>query len=682
MTTFAGLSNTAIFTQTQKLYHTTMVKQFLVTACLSCLVALAGNAQPYHDDPVLFTVNNTPVRAAEFLQIYSKTNQQKADYTDASLREYLDLYVKFKLKVQKARDMRLDTAAAFRSELEGYRRQLAASYLVDKEVTEKLIREAYEHSKQDVDISHIFITCERNAKAEDTLRAFARATTLLQMVQKGEPFEKIARDSSEDKSAKDNGGRIGFVTAMLPDGYYALEKAIYSAKNTGLLPKLVRTNAGYHLVYVHAFRPARGEVEVAQILIRKGDSEEANAKKRLTADSALIAARRLSWEEACTMYSDDKVSAAKGGYIGFFGINRYQRAFEDAAFALDKDGDISQIVETTIGWHIIKRLSKRTLLPFEDMRRALTERVKRDSRSEMAKRSMIARIQKEGNFKEFPENLKPWIGQQTDSVFHTFKWKPNPENPQTPLVRYGVDKVFTVANFEEFLVRAGRERMRGLGHPVEETIGKLYQDWNDEVAIQYEESQLDRKYPDFKFLMREYEEGMLLFDAAKIEVWDRANTDSVGLEQYFNQNLTNKYLWDERAVVSLYTLKSDDAELLKKVREYAAKKLPEDVLKKFNKKEEVLVRLEKTYEKGKNKDLTDLWSAGSMTAAKSDAGTKTATFSKVEKIMPPSPKALSDARGYAVADYQDYLEKQWVEKLRKEYPVQINDEIFRTLIRN
>jgi len=658
-----------------------MVKQFLVTVCLSLFLALAGNAQPYHDDPVLFTVNNTPVRAAEFQQIYSKTNQQKADYSEASLREYLDLYVKFKLKVQKARDMRLDTAAAFRSELEGYRRQLAASYLVDKEVTEKLIREAYEHSKQDVDISHIFIACERNAKAEDTLRAYTRANALLQAIQKGEAFEKIARDSSEDKSAKETGGRLGYITAMLPDGYYNLEKAIYSAK-PGLLPKLVRTNAGYHVVYVHAFRPARGEIEVAQILIRKGDSEEIGVRKRSTADSAYLATQRLSWEEACTRYSEDKVSAAKGGYIGFFGINRYQRAFEDAAFALEKDGDISKPVETSIGWHIIKRLSKRTLTPFEDMRRALTERVKRDSRSEMAKRSMIARIQKEGNFKEFPENLKPWVAQQTDSVFHTFKWKPNPDNPQTPLMQYGKDKTFTVANFEEFLVRASRERMRGMGHPVEETVNKLYQDWADEVAIEYEESQLDKKYPDFKYLMREYEEGMLLFDAAKIEVWDRANTDSTGLEQYFNQHLTNKYLWDERAVVSLYTLKSDDPELLDKVWDYAAKKSPEDVLKKFNKKEEVLVRLEKTYEKGKNKDLNELWSAGAMTSAKSDAGTKTATFSKIEQILPPSPKALSDARGYAVADYQDYLEKQWVEKLRKEYPVQVNDEIFRTLIRN
>ncbi|MBK9336638.1 MAG: peptidylprolyl isomerase [Lewinellaceae bacterium] len=660
-----------------------MVKQFLVSTCLLLLFAAAGTAQPdtYHDDPILFTVNNTPVRVSEFQQIYSKTNQQKADYSDASLREYLDLYVKFKLKVQKARDMRLDTALAFRSELDGYRRQLAASYLVDKEVTEKLIREAYEHSKQDVDISHIFIACDRNADAADTLRAYNRALALLQAIQQGGSYEQLARDSSEDKSAKENSGRLGFVTAMLPDGYYNLEKAAYSAK-PGLIPKVVRTFAGYHVVYVHAFRPARGEMEVAQILIRKGENEEETAKKRMLADSAYQSVQRRDWADACTRYSEDKVSAAKAGYIGHFGINRYQRTFEDAAFALEKDGDISKPVETTIGWHIIKRLSKRELAPFEDMRRALTERVKRDSRSEVAKRSMIARIQKEGNFKDYPQNLQVWTAQQTDSIFHTFKWKPNPDNAKTPLAQYGKDKIFTVGDFEEFLVRASRDRMRGLGHPIQETVSKLYQDWSDEVAIQYEESQLDKKYPEFKFLMREYEEGMLLFDAAKLEVWDRANTDSTGLEQYFNQNLKNKYIWEERAVVSLYTLKSDDPELLAKVREFAAKKSPEDVLKKFNKKEEVLVRLEKTYEKGKNKDLNDIWSAGSMTAAKTDAGTKTATFSKVEQILAPSPKGLSDARGYAVADYQDYLEKQWVDKLRAQYSVKVDEEILGTLIRN
>lgn len=639
----------------------------------------AQRAEEYLDDPVLFTVAQTPVRVSEFLQIYTKSNQQKADFSEASLREYLDLYVKFKLKVQKAREMRLDTVAAFRSELEGYRRQLAAAYLVDREVTEKLIREAYEHMKQDVEVSHILILCEKSAPPADTLAAFRRANALLQKALAGADFAQLARDSSEDKSSKENGGYVGFITALLPDGYYWFEKAIYSAK-PGVVPYVVRSFQGYHVIKVHSFRPARGEVEVAHILIRKGDNEEANSLKRQRADSAYAAAQQMSWDEACMRYSEDQVSAAKGGYVGAFGINRYQRSFEEAAFALEKDGAISPPVETSVGWHIIKRLSRRPLPPFEEMRRALSERIKRDSRSEVARRSLIQRIQHEANFREFPQNLQAWASQQVDSIFHTFRWKPDSTAPQTPLMQYG-DRIYTLADFEEFLARSSRDRMRGMGFPVEQTIAILYQNWVDEAAIAYEESQLDKKYPEFRHLMREYEEGMLLFDAAKIEVWDRANTDTLGLQRYFDENLKTKYLWDERAVVSFYTLKSDDSTLLKKVCEFAAKNAPEAVLKKFNKKAEVLVRLEKTYEKGRNKDLDNLWRAGALSEPKRDAATKTASFLKVERLLPPSPKALSEARGYAVADYQDYLEKKWVEQLRAQYPVQINEDVFNALIK-
>ena len=651
----------------------------VVLILLGIGLANAQPAQEYLDDPVLFTVAQTPVRVSEFLQIYTKSNQQKADFSEASLREYLDLYVKFKLKVQKAREMRLDTMPAFRSELDGYRRQLAAAYLVDREVTEKLIREAYEHMKQDVEISHILISCSREALPADTLAAFQRANALLQKALKGADFAQLARDSSEDKSSKENGGYIGFVTALLPDGYYWFEKAIYNAK-PGIVPYVVRSHQGYHVIKVHSFRPARGEVEVAHILIRKGDSEEANYMKRQKADSAYAAAQRMSWDEACMRYSEDQVSAAKGGYVGAFGINRSQRSFEEAAFALEKDGAISPPVETTVGWHIIKRISRRPLPPFEEMRRALSERIKRDSRSEVARRSLIERIQREANFREYPKNLQTWASQQVDSIFHTFRWKPDSTAPQTPLMQYG-DRVYTVADFEEFLARSSRDRMRGLGHPIEQTIATLYQNWVDEAAISFEESQLDKKYPEFRHLMREYEEGMLLFDAAKIEVWDRANTDTAGLQRYFDERLKNKYLWDERAVVSFYTLKSEDSTLLKKVREFAAKNEPEAVLKKFNKKEEILVRLEKTYEKGRNKDLDNIWRAGGMSEPKKDAATKTASFIKVERLLPPSPKALSDARGYAVADYQDYLEKQWVEQLRTQYPVKVNEEVLQALIK-
>lgn len=652
-----------------------LFKNMITAACM--LVAGAAFSQ---NDPVLFTVNGNPVTVSEFKYIYTKTNQDKADFSEKSVRDYLDLYTKFKLKVQKAREMRLDTVPALKSELDGYRRTLANSYLVDKEVTDKLVRETYDRMLQDVDISHIFVTCDRNAKAADTLRAYSRAMNWFKILKGGVAFEKLAADSSEDKSAKDNKGNLGYVTAMLPDGYYAMEKAIYASKPGEI--HVVRSNSGYHVVKVNAFRPARGEVEVAQILIRKGDNEEKNAKQRMRADSAYAALQSgTKWEDVVAKFSEDRVSAGKGGYIGFFGINRYQRAFEDAAFTLEKDGDYSKVVETGIGWHIIQRKSRRPVGSFETVKRGLTERVKRDSRSEVAKQSMIGRIKKENSFKEFPKALDEWASKQTDSIFLTFKWKPDASRPQTTLMRFN-EKSYTLAEFEEYCARSSRDRMRGAGMPLRETIDRIYKNWSDETAMQYEETQLDKKYPEFKSLMREYEEGILLFEALKQNVWDKANTDTVGLQKYFDVHLAHKYKWDERARVSIYTLKTDDPKVLTEVREYAAKNPASKVLDKFNKKEgEVLTVLEKVYEKGKNKELGNLWKVGDLTDAKTDANTKTASFLKIEEVLPIGSKSLSDARGYAVADYQDHLEKQWIEELRKQYPVKTNEDVLKSLIK-
>lgn len=655
-----------------------MIFKNLMTAVCAVLFFQVASAQ---NEPVLFSVKGNPVYVSEFKYIYSKANQEKADFSEKSLREYLDLYSNFKLKVQKARDMRLDTISALISELDGYKRQLSKSYLEDREVTEKLVKDVYDRMQQDVDVSHIFIACDRSRNAPDTIIVYNRVLNLLKMIQKGGDFNKIAADSSEDKSAKENRGNIGFVSAMLPDGYYSFEKAIYAAK-PGTVVGPVRTNTGYHLIKVNGFRPARGEVEVSQILIRKGDTEEKMAKARMRADSAynaLVAGGK--WEEVCTKFTEDKATVAKSGYIGFFGINRYQKLFEDAAFGLEKDGDYSRVVETSIGFHIIKRNSRRTIGKFEDLKRPLTDRIKRDSRSEIARQSMLARIRKDAGYQEFPAVLKAWTAKQLDTVFLTFKWKPDPAKPTEVINRYGKDKSYTVADFEDYCARSSRERMRGLGIPISETIQKLYTNWTDETTVQYEESHLDKKYPEFKSLMREYEEGILLFEALKQNVWDRANSDSVGLENYYRVNLSQKYKWDERARVSIYTLKTDDAKVLNDVWAYAAQNSAADVAKKFNANNEVFTVIEKLYERGKNKDLGSLWKAGDRSETKTDVGTKTSSFLKIEEIVPAQAKTLADARGYAVADYQDFLEKKWIEDLRKEYDVKINEESLKSLIK-
>jgi peptidyl-prolyl cis-trans isomerase SurA len=655
-----------------------MIKH-LFTAAICCFFISFVTAQT--EDPTLFTVQNTPVKLSEFKYIYSKTNQDKADFSQASLDEYLDLYVKFKLKVQKAKEMRLDTIPALRSELEGYRRQLANSYLVDKEVTDKLIRETHEHMTKDVDISHIFVACDKNAKPADTLIAYKKAMEIFTEIKGGADFATVAKAKSEDKSAKENGGSLGFVTAMFPDGFYHFERGVYDGK-PGSFFGPVRTNTGYHVVKINEFRPARGEMEVSQILFRKSDNTIKMMELQTRVDSVYKALQGgAKWEDLCAKYSDDKATAAKGGYVGFFGINRYQKSFEDAAFELKKDGDFSKPVQTGIGFHIIKRNSAKPVGSFDGMKRALTEKVKKDSRSELAKQSMISKIKKEGSFEEFPAVLQGWQSKQLDTVFLTFKWKPNDAKPKDVLMKYGAEKAYTIADFEEFCARASRDRMRGAGTDMKDVIAKLYKNWSDEVAMQFEETQLDKKYPDFKSLMREYEEGILLFDATKQLVWDKANTDSVGLEKYFNENLKDKYKWDERAVASTYSLKTDDLALVAKIRDMATKKPAADVLKKFNKKSEVITVIEKTYEKGKNKDLTELWSNGATSNAKTDPGTKTSSFIKVERIEPASSKTINEARGYAVADYQDFLEKQWIEDLRKAYSVQIDDKVFKAMVK-
>ena len=263
--------------------------------------------------------------------------------------------------------------------------------------------------------------------------------------------------------------------------------------------------------------------------------------------------------------SEDKQTAPKGGYLGSFGINRYQRSFEDAAFGIKSDGAYSAPVQTQAGWHIIKRIANKQIGAFDTEKRRLTDLVKRDARSEVARQNMVANIKKSSGFTENRETLAKWESMLTDT-FLTFRWKPAEMPDKAFLCKYG-NQPATIGDFEDFCNRTSRERMSGAGSvPVKEMADRLYTLFTDDLAMRYEETQLDAKYPDFKSLMREYEEGNLLFFAAKELVWDKANVDSVGLKAYFDQNLKTKYNWEDRKVVSYYGVQSADPKVIEKVQ--------------------------------------------------------------------------------------------------------------------
>ena len=662
-----------------------MSKRFfsiLPVALLFALFFLNQNVQAQVDsDPVLFSVEGNPVQLSEFEYIYSKTNGDKATFSEKSLQEYLDLYIKFKLKVQRAKEMQLDTIPVLQKELEGYRQQLANSYLVDKEVTERLVKEAYDRSQKDIDISHIMVVVRPNASPKDTLAAFEKVKSIKAQLDAGGDFAKLAATNSDDKSAVSNGGNIGFVTALLPNGFYEFESAAYGLKQGEYT--IVKSSAGYHILKVNGSRPARGEIEAAHILIRKNPKNKGVAAK-VTIDSIYQALKAgAEFDVLATKHSQDNLSAGKGGNIGFFGINKYERSFENAAFALSADNEYSAPIETKVGWHIIKRLRKKPMEEFDVAKRKLQPKVQKDGRYEAAKISMLNRIKKDANFQEVGNNYAKYSSLLSDE-FKTHKWKPGSKQAKDVLFSLDGNTNYTVADFEAFAKKNAQDRLRlGRSKQTGEVAQFLYDKYVSESLMQYEERQLEQKYPEFKALMREYEEGILLFEATKILVWDKASQDSVGLEKFFAGNKKNrKFMWEERAEVSFYTLKKEAAKSLKKVRKYAKKKNPEKTLAKYNKAAKVLSHRTEIVEKGKNKVVDSLaWKKGSISPTEINRRDQSSNFLKIEKILPKSAKTLKEARGYVVADYQDHLEREWVKELKSAYKVEINQAAFDSLVK-
>lgn len=646
---------------------------FFISLCL-ILCFQAAFAQNKTKDPVLFTVADKDVHVSEFSYIYSKTNGNEASYNRASLEEYLDLYVKFKLKVQKARDLKLDTIQQLQKELEGYRRQLADSYLINKEVTERLVKAAYERSKTDIDLHHIVIGLPANATPADTLVSYNTAMQLKDRLDKGADFGTIAGQFSADNSAKENGGHIGFVNVLFPKGFHKFEAVAYSLPlNT--ISKPVRTPAGYHLVKVTDTRPARGEIEAAHILIRK---TEANAEA-IAKDIYRQLNEGANFEELARNNSNDKQTASKGGYIGFFGINQFEPAFENAAFAIAQDGAYSTPIQSSVGWHIIKRLSKKDMEPYAQAKTRLEEQIKKDDRYGLAQEAMISQIQENANFTEYEPVLSQFKTTQNDTLF-TFRWKQPAESSTEVLFTLGQDR-FTIGDFSNFLAQNTRKRMQlGRNTAISQGIDQLYADFVEEQTLRFEEKQLEAKYPEFKSLMREYREGILLFEVTKMQVWDKAAQDSSGLVSFFS-TVADKYQWDTRAVVSEYTIDMTNKNQINAIREYAAGHAADAVRQRFN--SAITGYRSLTIERGKSPEASALkmWDINSLTTTKLDRNKNQYSFMKVEEILEPSPKKLNEARGYVIADYQDKLEKEWVNNLREEYKININRKVFESLVK-
>ncbi|MBS1612335.1 MAG: peptidylprolyl isomerase, partial [Bacteroidetes bacterium] len=374
-------------------------------------------------------------------------------------------------------------------------------------------------------------------------------------------------------------------------------------------------------------------------------------------------------------------SRAKGGELQWFGSGspiRMVPEFEDAAFALQKDGDISKPVQSQFGWHIIKRLEKREMPSFADAKNDMKKKVERDTRSQVAKNKLIERIKKES---AFAENLaaKAELSAKIDSTISKGNWKSDSllKASSNKMLFSLAGKTYTQAHFLDYVEKVAKRRS---DKNKEGLINEYYEGFVNQKALDYEESTLENKKPDFRNLMKEYRDGILLFELMDRQVWTKSVKDTTGLEEYRQKNAT-KYMWGDRADVVIYNV--NDAKLAAAANKLAKKGTDAAAIKTKLNKADAKARIstiEGKYEKGQY-DVVDKvkWEAGVTDVEKlNDSSYR---FVVVKKIVGPEPKSLKEAKGYITSDYQEYLEKTWLASLRNKYPIVVDQAVFKSLIK-
>ncbi len=708
----------------------------------------------------IFKIEGNPVREDEFLYNLNKNNyEQDSTISRDEIKEYLDLYINFKLKVYEARQLGLDTTESFKNEYDKYINQLADSFMKDDSIVDVLVKEAYEHLNTEINASHILIKVENPANPEDTLRAYRKIYQIYELANSGNDFNKLASEYSEDPSVKINEGNLGYFTGL--QMVYPFEKAAYSTA-IGHISNPFKTRFGYHILKVNDKRSAGGKIQVAHIMLRLNDTLNQNDSSKIKDQiNAIYDSLRNGgdWEYFCQKYSQDLNTKNNGGLLQPFETGRVIPSFSEPAFALINPGDISQPILTSYGWHIIKLIDKISLQPFEELKEELTGRIKQDSRSYISKEMLIGKLKEENGF-SINKGVSDKILEYADSTLLKSQWSFDDSNAILDSTLFSIQEAnYSVKKFFNYVLK-NQKPMRNVAPGY--YFNQLFIDFSNQEVLNYEKNHLADKYFDYRMLSREYEEGILLFDIMDQKIWSYALQDSSGLTHFYELNEEN-YKWDTRLKATIF--RSRDIQTIEEVRnllqepyyylskdsisfdlgqdgtlptrnlnqidslyQIAAKNEnwfveftpseqhdPQQILSIFKQKnynmDEFIVNSYKTgidllklisiskkdldksisdkvgvnlqidsgiYQKGDN-EIIDLiqWKEGIHDLSIEDDE----YVVYVEKVLPPMNQLLEEVKGKVISDYQNYLDKQWINNLRQKYDVQINNHELNNIIK-
>lgn len=592
------------------------MKKFLFSAILLTCASMCSFAQ---EDQVLMTIGGKPIMVSEFMYIYEKNNQETS-LEKKTMAEYLDLFINFKLKVAEAESQGVDTTAAFKKELAGYRSQATPKYMQDNAAIDSLVSLSYHRIAHPRRASHIAVQCPMDADSATVSAAMAKISEIRVRVTEGLPttvkkgrktvtvqeiedFADAAMQYSEEPSAKQTKGALGWIQ---PFRYvYVFEDAVYTTP-VGEVTEVFRSPYGFHIAKVEE-EGEYEEVHAAHILkMVPASNAQAMIDAQLLMDSlySVSQSEGADFASLARIYSEDRGSASRGGDLGWFGRGMMVKAFEDVAFSI-QPGEVSKPFASQYGVHLIKLYDRRGVQPLDSMRSKVLKQVQRDQRMQIAEQSFIDKTRAEY---ALPDSMS-----------------------------------------------------------------------NAEVRA-YADAHLEEKYPDLRNLVQEYHDGILLFDVSLREVWDKANQDTEGLEAYFKAN-KKRYTWNEPRFKG-FVIYAKNAGAAKAAKQIVLKAHPDSVMSYLNQRVNTDSVMYAKVERG-------IWLKGKSAVVDRDGfKLKDAEYTPSEEFpivmvigkVLKSPQVYTDERGKVTTDYQDYLEKAWIKRLREKYqPIEINEEVWQSL---
>ncbi|SNR33158.1 peptidylprolyl isomerase [Lutibacter flavus] len=481
----------------------------------SFIIALLASTQIFsqENEEVLFTLNNEPVFTKEFLKAYEK-NAELITESNNKTADYLELFVNYKLKVKEAKELKLDTFPKYISELEDYKNRLILPYLKDADVTKKLVEEAYQRLQKEVNASHILINMKPDSSPKDTLNAYNKLLEARNLVLKGEDFTEVAKKYSEDPSVEQNGGNLGFFTGL--QMVYPFENAAFTTtKNEVSMP--FRTKFGFHILQVHEIRKARGEVEVAHIMIKK---EDLKAEKKIDSVFNMLKVDNSNFSELAKNISDDRASAINGGKLKRFGYGEMIADFAKVAFEMKEVGEISNPFKTKYGWHIIKLINKYPIESFDEMKAKLTQEIQRDERSNLIGKSVI---------KKLTNTYKIKVNKEALNQLETEDYRNELNGFDQELFKIESKTIFQ----KDFIAFLKANKFA--------TINSAFNSFKEQEVLNYYKANIEFVNEEFADTYKEFKEGLLLFDLLEKKIWEKSK-DSIGLSNYFSKMKPKKYI--------------------------------------------------------------------------------------------------------------------------------------------